>query len=212
MRIVLLGAPGSGKGTQAKFIAKRYRIPIISTGEILRKLIQNDTLISKKIKYTIHNGKLISDNIVTTLVKNSISKINCDSGFVLDGFPRTISQAQIIKKEKILINYIFELKIPNEMILKRVQKRRMNSILETIDGNIEDKNQSLKSTNYKNITHRYDDNELIINTRLEEYKKFTIPLINYFNKSSIIKKIKFYTIDGTKTISEINEEIKNILD
>ncbi|XBC43234.1 MAG: nucleoside monophosphate kinase [Buchnera aphidicola (Meitanaphis flavogallis)] len=212
MRIVLLGAPGSGKGTQATFIAKRYRIPIISTGEILRKLIQNNTLISKKIKNTIHNGKLISDNIVTQLVKNNISQINCDLGFVLDGFPRTISQAQIIKKEKILINYIFELKIPNEMILKRIQKRRNNSILKTTDSNIEEKNPHLKNKNYKNVVHRYDDNELIINTRLEEYKKFTIPLINYFNNNSIIKKIKFYTIDGTKTISEINEEIKNILD
>lgn len=212
MRIVLLGAPGSGKGTQATFIAKRYRIPIISTGEILRKLIQNNTLISKKIKHTIHNGKLISDNIVTKLVKDNISQINCNSGFVLDGFPRTISQAQIIKKEKILINYIFELKIPNEMILKRIQERRINSILDTMDGNIGEKNQSLKNKNYKNVVHRYDDNEFIINTRLEEYKKFTIPLIHYFNKSSIIKNIKFYTIDGTKTISEINEEIKNILD
>ncbi|XBC42205.1 MAG: nucleoside monophosphate kinase [Buchnera aphidicola (Meitanaphis elongallis)] len=211
MRIILLGVPGSGKGTQAQFISQRYCLPKISTGDILRQFIKNDdSLLHKRIKNAIHNGKLISDTIVTKIVENRISKTDCNVGFVLDGFPRTITQAKIIKKNKIHIDYVFEFKIPTKIILKRTQGRRIDPISGKI-YNLDD-NKYFKNKDHMNLIQRNDDNKKIIKKRLEEHKKFTIPLINYFHTCTTTEKIKFYTIDGTKTILNINNEIKNILD
>ncbi|XBC38094.1 MAG: nucleoside monophosphate kinase [Buchnera aphidicola (Floraphis choui)] len=209
MRIVLLGAPGSGKGTQAEFIATQYHLPIISVGEILRKSTKNDTSISKTIKNTMNNGKLISDTIIIKLVKNYISQTTRNPGFILDGFPRTIAQAKTIENKEINVDYIFEFKIPSQIILERIKGRRIDPISgKTYHLNTENYSKNL---NKIDLARRIDDSEIIIKKRLEEYKKFTIPLINHFNKTLNTKNFKYYTINGTKTIQDINKKIKNIL-
>ncbi|XBC44275.1 MAG: nucleoside monophosphate kinase [Buchnera aphidicola (Schlechtendalia peitan)] len=208
MRIVLLGAPGAGKGTQAQFIAQKYHIPNISTGEILRKLIYKNTVLNKKIDYSMHSGKLISDDIITTLIRDRITCLDCKPGFILDGFPRTIVQAKMIEEEKIDIDYIIELKIPTKIILKRIQNRRTNSI--------EKKIQCLQNGNYPTnnsfLAERVDDKEKIVKIRLHEYEKFTIPLINYLKNDTKVKKFKYCILDGTKNIKNIHKDIKKILD
>ncbi|XBC38626.1 MAG: nucleoside monophosphate kinase [Buchnera aphidicola (Melaphis rhois)] len=209
MRIVLLGAPGSGKGTQAQFIEQKYHLPKISIGDILRQIINDNAPLSKQIKSTIYNGKLISDEIVTELVQSYITKIDYNLGFILDGFPRTISQAKMIENNKISIDYFFELKIPTKIILERIQKRRIG----VVSKNTYHLNNSScsKNINCANSIQRFDDNTAVIKTRLEEYNKFTIPLINYLNNSCKKINYRYYIIDGTQTIQNINNEIKKIL-
>ncbi|ANF17193.1 hypothetical protein XW81_02210 [Buchnera aphidicola (Schlechtendalia chinensis)] len=206
MRIVLLGAPGSGKGTQAQFIENQYHLPKISTGEILRKIANSDSLLNQKIQHFMRNGKLISDEIVIQLVRNRISKSDCKLGFILDGFPRTITQAQMIEQEKIIINYIFEFEIPKEIIFERIQGRR----IDLTSGKIYHlKNEKCSINNI--LSKRTDDNKKTIKKRLIEYEKFTIPLIKYFKKYTKTKNFEYHTIDGSKDINSIRKNIFRIL-
>ncbi|XBC40669.1 MAG: nucleoside monophosphate kinase [Buchnera aphidicola (Nurudea yanoniella)] len=209
MRILLIGAPGSGKGTQSKLISKKYHILNISIGEILRESIKEKTELGKKIKSFVDNGKLISDEIIINLVKNRISQIDCKSGFVLDGFPRTIIQAKTICKKEIIVDYIFELKIPIEMTINRILKRKTKFFTSKSINHENDKKIYLKK--HKNLMYRKDDSEEIIKIRLQEYKKFTQSLTTYLISNLKEKKIKFYEIDGTQSILNVKKNIKKFL-
>ncbi|XBC39147.1 MAG: nucleoside monophosphate kinase [Buchnera aphidicola (Nurudea shiraii)] len=209
MRIFLIGAPGSGKGTQARLLSKRYHLIKISIGEILRELIHNKTSPEKKIKNLINKGKLVSDKTIIRIVKNRISQKDCMSGFILDGFPRTIGQAKIISKNEISVDYIFELKIPTKIIIERILKRKKDSLTPKKTYSL--KNENLPHAN-NNFFFRKDDDEVIIKKRLQEYKKFTQPLKTYWNKNFKNKKIQFFEIDGTQTILNVYKDIKIILE
>lgn len=210
MKIVLLGAPGTGKGTQAQFISNQYNLPIISTGNILRKLVKKNTKVGNIINNSISNGKLVPDIIITTIVKNIIAKLKKETGFILDGFPRTIQQANELKKMGININYVFEFILSKDIILKRLQGRRVDPITETIYNINIDSNNNTKDLP-KKLTIRTDDHINIINKRFQEYETTTKKLSNFFIEENKKHYLKYFKIDSNHQIEFINKKIKKIL-
>ncbi|QFQ32640.1 adenylate kinase [Buchnera aphidicola (Aphis fabae)] len=214
MRIVLLGAPGSGKGTQSKFITEKYKIPQISTGDILRAHIKLKNKIGKKIYNILKNGELVSDNIVCNLIYERIKQKDCSQGFLLDGFPRTIQQAEYISNLDIKINFVFEFIVPDALILQRISGRRIH-IQSGRTYHIyfnppkqEGKDDITKET----LIIREDDKIESIQNRLENYKKNNHILNKYYLKEEQLKKLKFFKIDGIKKPDIIKKEIQKIIE
>ncbi|CAL4324716.1 adenylate kinase [Buchnera aphidicola] len=213
MRIIFIGAPGTGKGTQAQWITDQYNIPKISTGDLLRNEILKKTELSKKIKKIINCGKLVDDNIVTQLIKKRIKKKDCNPGFLLDGFPRTVNQANAIEKINIKIDFIIEFSLTEKLILERIQGRRIHvesgRVYHIIFNPpiIENKDNITGQP----LTIRDDDKEEKIKKRIKEYKKFTVPLIKYYKHTTKLSNIKYYKIDASYTTLEIKKNIENII-
>ncbi|WP_348666416.1 adenylate kinase [Arsenophonus symbiont of Ornithomya chloropus] len=213
MFIILLGAPGSGKGTQAEFIVKKYGIPKISTGDILRDEIKLNKKLGVKIRKFINNGKLVTNEVVMTLIKNRIMQNDCKNGFLLDGFPRTIVQAELIKNIGISIKYILELYVSDNIIVERIAGRRVHKSSGRI-YHIQFNPPKIK--NKDDITGddliiREDDKESIVRKRLMEYHKFTEPVIDYYRQEAINGHTNFVKLNGNSDIVEINKQLVNIL-
>lgn len=213
MRIILIGPPGSGKGSQANFISKQYDIPQISTGNMLRFITRKKTKIGEKIKKIITKGKLVNDDLVIKLIKNRLTKKDCKNGFLLDGFPRTIQQAIEIKKIGILIDYVLDLEVPDKIIFERLSGRQIHipsgRIYHTKFNPSKIKNRD--DITFEKLSIRNDDQKETIKKRLQEYHKISKLLSNFYKKEMILKNIKYIKLNGTKKIIEINKEIKNIL-
>jgi len=213
MRIILLGAPGTGKGTQGKFISEKYKIPQISTGDMLRESINSKNKIGKIIKNIIENGKLVSDEIVCDLIHKRINQKDCINGFLLDGFPRTVTQACYLSEKKINIDYILEFIVPYESILERISGRRIHIQSGRI-YHIKFKPPKIENqddiTGEKLIT-RKDDKKESIQERLEEYKKMHFPLIKYYINKQESENIKIFQIDGKDSFLSIKKRIEKIL-
>ncbi|MCR3755156.1 MAG: adenylate kinase [Candidatus Westeberhardia cardiocondylae] len=214
MRIILLGAPGSGKGTQSRFITNRYKIPQISSGEILRSLLKEDSVLSKKIKKFMNFGILVPDDLIISLIKNRIQKNDCLDGFLLDGFPRTVFQANYMKKQGIKIDFVFEILVPDDVIINRIIGRRIH----LRSGRVyhvmfnPPKQNNIDDITGDPLIIRGDDKIEILNNRLFEYHKKSLFLIDFYKYESYINNIKFYKIDGTKEIFEVHNLLSNILD
>ncbi|CAL4325093.1 Adenylate kinase [Buchnera aphidicola (Neophyllaphis podocarpi)] len=209
MRIILLGAPGTGKGTQAKLISDIYKIPNISTGIILRKQIKKN----KQIKKIIESGKLVSDEIVISLIKKRISQIDCKKGFILDGFPRTIFQAEAMQKEKIKVDYVLEFKLSINQIIKRITGRRIH-LKSGRSYHIQFKKPILEGKDDitgESLEIRKDDNILILKKRLKEYKFNRILLMNFYLKEKNKKKLKYKIINANENTETITSKIKDII-
>lgn len=214
MRIILLGPPGSGKGTQANFIVTRYNLAKISTGDILRQYSKKNNYLGKKIKKIIINGYLVDDDIIINLLINRIKKKDCLKGFLLDGFPRNIFQALKIKELKININYVIQLDISDELIFQRLNGRLLHLQSGRTYHNIYN---PPKEKNKDDITgdlliKRKDDKKKIIKKRLLEFHKLNHSLVKFYIQESKEKKIIFKKIDAQKTIKDISNNIKNFLD
>ncbi|AYN24602.1 adenylate kinase [Buchnera aphidicola] len=213
MRVILLGAPGTGKGTQAKLIAENYNIPKISTGDILREQIQKKNIIGKEIHNLLKNGELVSDEIVSNLIGNRIQEKDCINGFLLDGFPRTREQAKYISNLKIKIDYVLELIVPYELILKRICGRRVH----TPSGRIYNinfnppKEEGKDDLTQEKLSIREDDKIEIIKKRLENYEENAYLLNQYYLKEKNLKKLNYFKIDGKKDILNIQKKINMIL-
>lgn len=213
MRIILLGAPGTGKGTQGKFITEKYKIPQISTGDMLRESVVLKNKIGMIIKNIIEEGKLVSDEIVCHLIKNRIKKHDCINGFILDGFPRTIQQALYLSKKNIKIDYVLEFIIPHEYILERISGRRIHIQSGRIyhvkfkPPKIKDKDDLTGQT----LITRKDDTKEGIKKRLEEYKKVHDPLVQYYMHEKKRGNIKFFQIDAMLSFSSIRKKLETIL-
>ncbi|QIE02166.1 adenylate kinase [Buchnera aphidicola] len=213
MRIILIGAPGTGKGTQGIFISERYNVPKISTGDMLREEVYLKTKIGLIIKNIIAQGQLVPNKIVCNLIKKRIQKKDCINGFLLDGFPRTIKQAIYLSNINFKIDYILEFIVPFHTILERISGRRVH----TDSGRIyhikfkPPKIQNKDDITGELLTIREDDKIESIKTRLEEYKKIHDPLINYYINLHKIGHIKFFQIDGTNSVSLIHKKIEKIL-
>ncbi|WP_395479810.1 adenylate kinase [Candidatus Curculioniphilus buchneri] len=208
MRIILLGAPGAGKGTQAQFLIKKYNIPRISTGDMLRNVLK---MKSKFNKHFIDSGKLVSDDLVISLVKNRINQNDCCNGFLLDGFPRTIPQAMAI--HDISINFVLEFSIPDTLVIDRVIGRRMHipsGRVYHIKFN-PPKQEGKDDMTGESLTIREDDRENIIRQRLISYHQNTVPLINFYKKRADEGYINYFVIDGTQTVEEINAKLSRVL-
>ena len=213
MRIILLGAPGTGKGTQGKYISEKYKIPQISTGDMLRESIDSKNKIGIMIKNIIEEGKLVSDDIVCELIKKRIAKKDCINGFLLDGFPRTIKQACCLSKNKIKIDYVLEFIMPHHSILERISGRRIH----VQSGRIyhvkfnPPKNKDKDDITGEPLIQRKDDKLESVKNRLEEYKKTHHLLVEYYTYEKKINNIKYFQINAMNEFLLIKEKIDMIL-
>lgn len=212
MKVIMLGAPGAGKGTQAKKIAAKYNVPHISTGDIFRMNIKNDTELGKKAKTYMDQGLLVPDELVVDLVVDRLDKDDCVNGYVFDGFPRTIPQAEALTKalaergEK--VDYALNVDVPDENIIKRMSGRRA-CIRCGATYHIEynpPKTEDVCDACGNNLVLRYDDTPETVKKRLEVYHDQTKPLIEYYSNEGILR-----TVDGTVDIDDVFQAIVNIL-
>ncbi len=211
MRLVLLGAPGAGKGTQAVILSEKYNIPHISTGDIFRSNIKNNTELGKKAKEYIDKGLLVPDELTIDIVKDRINKPDCSDGFILDGFPRTIFQAQeldkILEGMGIELDCVLNIDVSDEKIIKRLSGRRVCQCGKTyhILNNPPKKEGICDSCNGE-LFQREDDREETVIQRLETCHKQTEPLIEYYEKSG-----KLVTVEGRESIDDTTKEVLDAL-
>jgi len=209
MRIILLGAPGAGKGTQSALIQKKFNIPQISTGDILRSAVKNKTELGKIAETIMANGELVPDELIIDLIKTRLLENDCKDGFIFDGFPRTITQAESIIKEGISIDYVIEINLSDEQIIERLSGRRVHKA----SGRIYHiKYNPPKKPNIDDITgepliQRDDDKVSTIKNRLKVYHEQTEPLIEFYKKLSETNNLIFTTIDGSLPQNEIYSKI-----
>ncbi len=212
MNIILLGPPGAGKGTQAKKIQEYYSLPHISTGDMLRENINNNTSLGIKAKSYMSRGELVPDELLITIIKDRLSKKDCSKGFLLDGYPRTIPQADalqmILTESGKKLDAVLNISVDDEELIKRLSGRRMCKCGASyhIVFNPPEKDEICDLCKGK-LYHREDDMPGAIRNRLIVYKKQTQPLIEYYNKKGVLR-----TIDGGKDISHIFEDIKKVLE
>lgn len=213
MNLILLGAPGAGKGTQAKIIVEKYKIPQISTGDMLRDAVAKGTELGKKAKEFMEQGKLVPDEIVVSIVKERLKQRDCKNGFILDGFPRTIAQAEAL--DKIMeemgkkIDAVININVPEEEIVKRIVNRRTCRKCGAIYHLIYDppKKDEICDKCGGELYQRDDDREEVIRERFAVYRKKTEPLIEYYRKKGILNDV-----DGSKHIEEVKKEILSVLE
>jgi adenylate kinase len=213
MKIIMLGAPGAGKGTQAKQIAAKYQIPHISTGDIFRANIKNGTDLGKKAKEYMDQGLLVPDELTCDLVMDRISQDDCEDGFVLDGFPRTIPQAEALdaalNKIGASMDFAIDVDVPDENIVKRMSGRRacLNCGATYHIVAIPPKKEGVCDSCGSALVLRDDDKPETVQKRLDVYHDQTQPLIDYYKKQNILK-----TVDGTQPMETVFAQIVEILE
>ncbi len=215
MKMILLGAPGVGKGTQAKLVMDKYGIPQISTGDMLREAIKAGTALGEKVKAVLESGALVTDEIIIDLVKERITQPDCEKGFLFDGFPRTIPQAQALVDENIAIDSVIEIKVPEEEIVKRLSGRRVHLDSGRIYHVLFDppKVEGKDDETGEALIQRDDDTEETINERLKVYVEQTEPLVLFYQHLSdeSDSSLTYDAIDGLGSTEEISNKIFTIL-
>lgn len=212
LRIIFLGPPGAGKGTQAKFISERYGIPQISTGDMLRAAVKAGTPLGLAAKETMDSGKLVSDDIMIGLVKERIQSPDCQKGFLLDGFPRTLPQAEALRSQNIDIDDVIETAVSDDEIVKRLSGRRVHPASGRVyhifyQPPIHSGKDDLTQ---EDLIQREDDKEETIRKRLQVYHQQTKPLIDYYKKwtaSGDPRAPRYIKIDGEKQLHKVRDEI-----
>ena len=216
MNVILLGPPGAGKGTQASHICEKFNIPQISTGDMLRAAVVARTPIGLKAKKVIDEGSLVSDDIIIELVKERIQSQDCKNGYLFDGFPRTIAQADALKLESIKIDYVVEVQVPDEDIVVRMSGRRVHlSSGRTYHIVFNPPNEENKDDlTGDDLIQRVDDKEEIVRDRLSIYHQQTQPLVNYYSEVALKHNsvTKFYAISGVGTLDEVKTRINTVLE
>lgn len=213
MNLIILGPPGAGKGTQAAFIASEQNIPHISTGDMLREAIKNGTELGLQAKAVMDAGNLVSDELIIEVVKERISQEDCKTGFLFDGFPRTIPQAEALQENNVDINGVIELVIADEEIIKRMSGRRIHLASGRtyhVDFN-PPKQPGLDDETGEELIIRKDDEPETVKDRLKVYWTQTQPLIEYYSNFKNASDFKYLTVDGTLTVEEIKNNIKDFL-
>jgi len=216
MRLMLLGGPGAGKGTQAKKLVQYFNIPQISTGDMLRAAIAEGTELGKNAKKVMEEGKLVSDEIIIGLVKERLQQEDCRNGFLFDGFPRTIVQAEALRDETIFLDHVIEIAVPDEEIIRRLSGRRIHQPSGRVYhiDNHPPKQMGLDDITHEPLIQRDDDKESTIRERLNVYHEQTEPLINYYqlwaNEGSE-QAPQFSRVDGTGSVDNIFNRIINII-
>ena len=213
MRIILLGAPGAGKGTQAQFIMENYGVPQISTGDMLRAAIKQGSELGKKVQAVMDSGQLVSDELIIELVKDRVKQEDCAKGFLLDGFPRTIPQADAMKENNIDVDFVLEFDVPDEEIVKRMSGRRVHSTSGRVYHTVYNppKVAGKDDVTGEDLTIRVDDIEETVRKRLAIYHEQTAPLVSYYSKEAEAGNSKYVTFDGTQAVELVSKQLANLL-
>ncbi|HEX5684254.1 MAG TPA: adenylate kinase [Ideonella sp.] len=208
MRMILLGAPGAGKGTQANFICQKYGIPQISTGDMLRAAVKAGTPLGIAAKKVMDAGALVSDDIIIGLVKERIAEPDCANGFLFDGFPRTIPQAEAMKNAGVKLDLVLEIDVPDEAIIERMSGRRVHAAsgrtyhVKFNPPKVEGKDD----VTGEDLIQRKDDEEATVRTRLQVYQNQTRPLVDYYSQwaaAGDAQAPRYRKISGLGTVEEI---------
>lgn len=213
MKIIMLGAPGAGKGTQAKMIAAKYSIPHISTGDIFRANIKEGTELGMEAKKYMDNGQLVPDELTVRILLDRVAKDDCKNGYVLDGFPRTIPQAEVLDAEVAKlgekIDFAIDVDVPDENIIKRMSGRRacLKCGATYHIEHVPPKKEGICDTCGSELVLRDDDKPETVKERLNVYHKQTQPLIDFYNKKGIMK-----SVCGTKDVNDVFADIVAILE
>ena len=208
MKLILLGAPGAGKGTQAAFICRQYGIPQISTGDMLRAAVKAGTPLGQQAKAVMEAGQLVSDDLIINLVKERIAQPDCAAGFLFDGFPRTIAQAEAMKQAGVKLDYVLEIDVPFEAIVERMSGRRSHPASGRtyhIKFN-PPKEPGKDDVTGEPLVQRDDDREETVKKRLDVYSQQTRPLVDYYDnwaKTDPAAAPKYRAISGLGTVEEI---------
>jgi len=217
MKVILLGPPGAGKGTQAQFITEKYGIPQISTGDMLRSAVKAGSELGLKVKDIMASGGLVSDEIIIALVEERIQQSDCSTGFLFDGFPRTIPQAQALVDAGIAIEYVVEIAVDDEQIVSRLSGRRVHENsgrVYHVEHN-PPKSAGLDDDTQEPLIQREDDKEATIRNRLSIYHSQTKPLVAFYtelsNSNSQAGGPIFSTIDGLGGLDQVQERIVKAL-
>jgi adenylate kinase len=208
MKLILLGAPGAGKGTQATFICQKYGIPQISTGDMLRAAVKAGTALGIEAKKVMDAGGLVSDELIINLVKERITETDCAEGFLFDGFPRTIPQADAMKAAGVKLDYVLEIDVPFDAIVERMSGRRSHAPSgRTYHVTFNPpKVAGLDDITGEALIQRADDQEETVKKRLEVYSAQTRPLVDYYSswaKNDATAAPKYRAISGTGSVDEI---------
>lgn len=209
MKIILLGPPGAGKGTQAQFICEHLRIPQISTGDMLRAAVIEGTALGQRVKQVMDSGALVSDEIIIELVRERIAKDDCANGFLFDGFPRTIPQAQALQAAGVDIDCVIEIRVPDEEIVKRMSGRRVHPAsgrvyhVEFNPPNVPD----VDDQSGEPLVQRDDDREETVRDRLAVYHKQTLPLVDHYQHLSRNSALRYVQIDGLGEVKTVQQKI-----
>ena len=206
MRVILLGAPGAGKGTQAQFIMEAYGIPQISTGDMLRAAIKNGTELGQKVKAVMDSGALVSDDIIIELVKERIAESDCAKGFLFDGFPRTIPQAEALRAAGIVIDHVVEIAVEDEAIVKRMSGRRVHPESGRTYHVVFNppKEEGKDDVTGEPLVQRADDVEETVRKRLAVYHEQTAPLVDFYQAQA--GNTVYSRIEGLGSVEEIKQK------
>ncbi len=216
LRVMLLGAPGAGKGTQAAFIKEAFHIPQISTGDMLRAAVKAGTPLGLKAKSIMEAGQLVPDDLILDLIRQRLSEADCQAGYLLDGFPRTLAQAEAMRDLNIQLDVVLEIDVPDEAIVERVTGRRVHP---ASGRSYHIRFNPPKQENVDDITgepliQRPDDTELTTRKRLEIYHQQTHPLINYYSswrKNDPQHAPRFDRLSGVGSLQEVNDRLMECL-
>ncbi len=212
MRLILLGGPGAGKGTQATFITQKYGIPQISTGDMLRAAVKAGTALGIAAKKVMDRGELVSDDIIIGLVRERIKAPDCAKGFLFDGFPRTIPQAEAMRNAGVSIEHVVEIAVPDEVIVERMSGRRAHLPsgrtyhVKFNPPKVADKDDVTGEP----LVQREDDQEETVKKRLAVYHQQTEPLVDYYRKwaaSGDARAPKYHRVDGIGGVDEVRERV-----
>ena len=209
MRLILLGPPGAGKGTQARFICERYNIPQISTGDMLRSAVNAGSELGRQAKEIMDSGGLVSDTIIIALVIERIAEPDCASGFLFDGFPRTIPQAEAMVEVGVTIDHVVEITVDDEEIVERLSGRRVHPDSGRVyhvthnpprESGVDDETGDA-------LVQRDDDKEETVRKRLQVYHAQTSPLIDFYRDMEMQGAPRYHRVDGVGSVEEIRDRI-----
>lgn len=211
MRIILLGPPGAGKGTQARYICDEFGIPQISTGDMLRSAIANETPLGTQVKAVMDSGALVSDEIIIALVQERIAQPDCSNGFLFDGFPRTIPQAQALVDAAVDIDCVVEIKVPDEEIVRRMSGRRVHMASGRTYHVIFNppKVENVDDVTGEALIQRDDDAEETVRDRLSVYHEQTHPLVAFYQSRSNVESatVRYVSVDGLGDVENVRKDI-----
>ena len=214
MRIILLGPPGAGKGTQAQFIMQRYGIPQISTGDMLRAAVKAGTELGIKAKAVMDAGGLVSDDIIIGLVKERITQPDCAKGFLFDGFPRTIPQAEALAAARVPLDHVIEIAVDDEDIVGRMSGRWVHEASGRTYHTINNppKQPGVDDVTGEPLIQRVDDKEETVRKRLQVYHQQTRPLVDYYSQMTGAGAPRYHCINGVGSVDQIRDRIVTALE